>query len=114
MSTGNAEQSSMVCDHCAAKLGDVTLEVNQIFGLLSCVHVVEVDIFVTPLKIMNDSFIGELLLEDKDILEEVQNALFDIKVIELSDHSLLILKIPLVLVNQSISLVNDAADVVKD
>lgn len=114
MSTGNAEKSSMVCDHCAAKFGDVTLEVNQIFGLLSCVHVVEVNIFVSPLKIVNDPFIGELLLEDKDILEEVQNALFNIKVIELSDHGLLIFKIPLILVDQSVSLVNDAADVVKD
>ncbi len=104
----------MVCDYCATKFGNVTLEVNQIFGLLSCVDIVEVDIFVSPFKIVNNSFICKLLLEDKDILEEIQNALFYIKMIELGDHGLLIFKIPLVLVDQSISLVNDTANIVKD
>lgn len=81
----------MISDYCAAKLGDVALEVNQVLRLLSCVHIVEVDVFVAPLEVVDDSFVGKLLLQNENVLEEIEDALLDIKVVEFCYHSLLIL-----------------------
>lgn len=72
------------------------------------------DIFVSPLKVVNNSLISELLLENENILEEIQNALFYIKMIEFSNHGLLIFKIPLVLVDQGISLIDNTSDVIEN
>jgi shikimate kinase len=60
----------VVCDHCAAELGDITLEVNEVFRLLSRMHIIEVYVLVSPLKVMNDSFIREFFLEDENVLKE--------------------------------------------
>jgi hypothetical protein len=49
----------------------------------------------------------------KNVLEEVDDALVDIKVVKLSNHSLLILQVSFVGVNQSVALVDDRSDVVK-
>ncbi len=81
----------MISDYCAAKLGDVALEVNQVLRLLSSVHIVEVDVFVAPLEVVDDSFVGKLLLQNENVLEEIEDALLDIKVVEFCYHSLLIL-----------------------
>jgi len=51
------------------------------------------NIFVPPLKVMNDSFVSKFLFDDEDILEEVYDSLVDIEVIELCDHCLLTFKI---------------------
>jgi hypothetical protein len=89
----------MVGDHCAAELGDITLEVNEVFRLLSGVNIIEVNVLVSPLKVMNDPFIREFFLEDENVLKEFQDSLLYIKVIEFSNHSLLIFKVSLILVN---------------
>jgi hypothetical protein len=91
VSTCNAEKSPVISDYCAAKLGDVALEVNQVLRLLSSVHIVEVDVFVAPLEVVDDSFVGKLLLQNENVLEEIEDALLDIKVVEFCYHSLLIL-----------------------
>ena len=103
----------MVCNHCATELGDITLEVNQIFGLLSCVNIIEVNVFVSPLKVMNDSFIREFFLQNENVLKEFQDPLLYIKVIEFSDHSLLIFKVSLILVDQRIPLIDYTANVIE-
>lgn len=77
-------------------------------------HIVEVDVLVTPLEVVDDSLVGQLLLQYEDVLEEIQDALLDIKVVEFSYHSLLILQIFLVLVNQGVSLIYHTSDVVED
>jgi len=56
-------------------------------------NIVEMNIFVPPLKVMNDSFVSKFLFDDEDILEEVYDSLVDIEVIELCDHCLLTFKI---------------------
>jgi len=65
-----------------------------------------VDVFVTPLEVMDDALVSELLLNNEDVLEEVNDSLFDVEMVELSDHSLLVLKVFLVGVNQSVPLIN--------
>lgn len=72
------------------------------------------NVLVAPLEVVNDSLICQLLLDDEDVLEEVDDPLLDVKVVELSNHCLLILQISLILVNQCIPLINDVSDVVKD
>lgn len=81
----------MVSHYCAAELGDVALEVNEVLRLLSSVNIVEVDVLVTPLEVVDDSLVGQLLLQNEDVLEEIQDALLDIKVVEFCNHGLLIL-----------------------
>ena len=63
---------------------------------------------------MNDALVGELLFDDEDILEEIDNALFDVKVIELRNHCLLIFEILLILVDESVALVDDVSDIVEN
>jgi hypothetical protein len=103
----------MICNHCATEFGNVTLKVNQIFGLLSCMNIIEVNVLVSPLKVMNNPFVSEFFLEDENVLKEFQNSFLYIKVIKFSDHSLLVFKISLILVYQSIPLVNNTANVVE-
>ena len=104
----------MVGHHRSAKLRNVVLEVHQVLALLVRDHIVEVNVLVAPLEVMNDALIRQLLLHDKDVLEEVDDALVDVKVIELGDHRLLIFQVSLILVNQSIPLIDHASNVVKD
>ena len=71
------------------------------------------DIFVTPFKIVNDPLVCQLLFHDEKVLEEVDDALINIEMVELSNHGLLVLEIFLILVHQSISLIDDTSNVVK-
>tara|TARA_B110001450_G_scaffold104240_1_gene98722 strand:- start:602 stop:754 length:153 start_codon:yes stop_codon:yes gene_type:complete len=49
------------------------------------------DVFVAPFEVVNYSLVRQLLFHYKNVLEEVNNSLFNIKMIELSNHSFLIL-----------------------
>jgi hypothetical protein len=76
-------------------------------------NIIEVNVLVSPLKVMNNPFVSEFFLEDENVLKEFQNSFLYIKVIKFSDHSLLVFKISLILVDQSIPLVNNTANVVE-
>jgi hypothetical protein len=76
--------------------------------------VVEVDVFVAPLEVVDDSFVGQLLLHNEHVLKEINDALFNVEMVELRNHGFLILQIAFVLVNQSIPLVDYIAHVVED
>lgn len=103
----------MICHNSATKFRDVALEVYQVFRLFARMHIIEVNVFVSPLEIVNDTFICKLFLQNKNILEEVKYSFFDVKMIELGNHSLLIFEVFLILINESISLINYAPDVIK-
>jgi hypothetical protein len=75
--------------------------------------IIKMNVLVAPLEVVDNSFVGKLLLNYKNVLEEVDDALVDIKVVKLSNHSLLILQVSFVGVNQSVALVDDRSDVVK-
>ena len=77
-------------------------------------HIIEVNIFVAPFEIMNYSLVRQLFLYYKDILKEINDSFFDVKMIEFSNHCFLIFKITFVLVDQSISFIDDISDIVKD
>ena len=62
---------------------------------------------------MDDAFVRQLFLHDEDVLEKVNDALVDIKVVELGDHSLLVFQVTFVSVNQGIAFVDDTPDVVE-
>lgn len=104
----------MISDYSSAELRDIVNKVNEILRLLSGLHIVEVDILVAPFEVMDDPFISKLLLHNEYILEEINNSLLDVKVVKLGNHSLLVLKILLILINQSISFVYHTSNVVKD
>ena len=103
----------MIAHYSSAELGNVILEINKIFRLLVCRHIIEMNVLIAPFEIMDDSFIGELLLDDEDILEELNNSFFDIKMIELGNHCLLVFKIPFICINQCISFINHISDIIK-
>ena len=103
----------MVRHDCTTELRNVVFEINQVFALFVRYNIVEMNILVSPLEVMDDTLVREFFLDDKDVLKEVYDSLINVKVIELSDHCLLILEISLVLVDQSISLVNHASNVIK-
>lgn len=76
--------------------------------------IIEMNVLVAPLEVVDYSFVGQLLLNNKNVLEEVDDPLVDVKVVELSNHSLLILEVSFVRVNQGVAFVNDGADIVKN
>ena len=69
MAASHAKQPSVVAYDCAAKLGDVVLEIDQILTLLVCYHVVKVDVLVAPFKIVDNPLISKLFLNYEEILE---------------------------------------------
>jgi len=81
----------MIANNRSAKLGNIILKVDQVFGLFVRGNVVEMDIFVAPLKVMNNTLIRQLLLHNKDVLKKVNNSFFYVKMIELRNHRFLIL-----------------------
>ena len=80
----------MITDNGTAELWNVVLEINQILALLVRDHIVKMNIFVTPFEVVDYAFVSQLLLDYKDILEEIIDALIDVKMIELCNHGLLI------------------------
>ena len=62
---------------------------------------------------MDDAFVRQLFLHDEDVLEKVNDAFVDIKVIEFSNHGLLVFQVTFVGINQGISFVDDTPDVVE-
>ena len=71
-------------------------------------------ILVTPLKVVDDPLICEFLFNNKDVLKKLNDSFVYIEVVELSNHSLLILEVSFVRVNQGVAFVNDGADIVKN
>jgi hypothetical protein len=67
----DTEEATMVCDYSAAELRDVALEIHQVLRLLSRVDIIEVDVFVSPLEVVNYSLVGQLLLQNENVSEEV-------------------------------------------
>ena len=76
-------------------------------------HIVEVNIFVSPFEVMDDSLVRELLLDYEDVLKEINDTLINIEMVEFCDHGLLVLEVSFILVDQSISLINDTSNVIK-
>ena len=79
-----------------------------------CCHIVEMNILISPFKIVDDALVRQLILNNKNILEEVNNPFLDIEVVELGNHCLLVLKISFILVDESISFIDYVSYIVKD
>ena len=104
----------MVTNDCSTEFRNVVLEVYEVLALLVRDDIIEVNILVTPFEVVNYALIGEFLLYNEQVLEELDDSLVNIEVVEFCDHRLLILEILLVLIDQCIPLVDDATDVIKD
>ena len=77
-------------------------------------YIVEVNVFIAPLKVVDNPFVCQFFLYDEKILEKLNDSLVDVKMVEFCYHGLLIFQIFFVLVNQSIALIDYAPDVVED
>lgn len=64
------------------------------------------DVFVSPLKVVNYSFVSQLLLDNKQILEKFNYSLVNIKMVELSYHCFLVFQILLIVIDQSVSFID--------
>lgn len=103
----------MVRHYCPAELGDIVIEVNQILGLLVSLNIVEVNVLVAPFKIMNYSFVSQLLLDYEDILEEINYSLLNIKMVEFCYHSFLAFQVSLISIDHCIPFINDTSYIVE-
>ena len=72
------------------------------------------NVLVPPLEVMDDALISQFLLDDKNVLEKINDSFFDIEMVELGDHGLLIFQVSLILINERISLVNDISNIVEN
>ena len=82
--------------------------------MLESNDIIKVDILVSPLEVVDDPLVSQLLLHNEQILEELHNTLVDIEVVKFSNHRLLILQVLLIRVDQSVALVNDRSEVLED
>ena len=87
---GDAVEPSVIADNGSAELGNVDLKVNEVLALFVGYDIVEVYIFVTPFKIMNNALVCQLFLHYEKVLEKFSDSFVDVKVIELCNHSFLI------------------------
>lgn len=110
VSAGDTEQSSMVRDHGSAEFRNVLVEIYEILRLLLVDDIVEMNVLVSPLEVVDDSPVRQLLLDYEQALEELNDMLLDVYMIVLSDHGLLILQIGLILLDKSLSIINDVPD----
>jgi hypothetical protein len=62
-------------------------------------NIIEMNVLITPLEVMNNSLISQFFLNYENVLKEIDYSLFDIEMVKLGNHSLLVLQIPFVLVN---------------
>ena len=76
-------------------------------------YIVKMNVLVAPLEVMDDALISQFLLDDKNVLEKINDSFFDIEMVELGDHGLLIFQVSLILINERISLVNDISNIVE-
>lgn len=104
----------MITHDCSTKFGNIVLEIYQVLALFMLSHVVEMDVFVSPFKIMYDPFVGQLLLHNENGLEEVNYSFLDVEVIEFGNHCLLVFEVSFVLIDKRISFVDYVSDVIKD
>ena len=77
-------------------------------------YIVKVHVLVSPFKVVNDSFVSQLFFHYKDVLEEIKDSLLYVKMVKFRNHCFLVFQIGLILIYQSISLVNYASNVVKN
>ena len=110
VSAGDTEQSSMVRDHCSAEFRNVLVEIYEILRLLLVDDIVEMNVLVSPFEVVDDPPVRQLLLDYEQALEELNDMLLDVYMIVLSDHCLLILQIGLILLDKSLSIINDVPD----
>jgi len=113
MASSYAVKSTMITHNCSTEFRNIILEINKVLALFVRDHIVEVNVLVAPFEVVDDALVSEFLLDYEQVLEKLDNSFIDVKVIELSNHCLLILQIFLVLVDQGISFVNDTADVIE-
>jgi hypothetical protein len=91
VSASNTEQSTMIRHYSPTELGNIVIEINQVFRLFVCLYIVEVNVLVTPFEVVNYALVSQFLLHYEYILEEVNYSLLYVKVVELSYHRLLVL-----------------------
>ena len=63
---------------------------------------------------MDNAFISKFLFYNEKILKEIDYSFVDVKVVKLGYHCLLVFQVFFVSVNQTISLINYTANVVKN
>lgn len=71
------------------------------------------NVFVSPLEVVNYPFVSQLLLYNEQGLEKLNDSLIDVEVIELCDHRLLIFQVFLVVVDQGVPFINYRPNVVE-
>jgi hypothetical protein len=107
MPSADAVQTAVVTNNCAAKLGDVVLEVNQVLALFVGQHVVKVNVLVSPFKVVDNTFVCQLLLHNEERLEELSHSFVDVEVVKFRNHRLLVLQVFFEDIHECVSLVDN-------
>jgi hypothetical protein len=93
VSATNTKQSTVITDNSSTELRYVGFEVNKVFGLFKGDHIIEMYVFIAPLKVVNDTLICKFLFYNKNVLEKLNDPFVYVKMVELSNHCLLVLQV---------------------
>lgn len=77
-------------------------------------HIIEMNVFISPFKVVDNSFVGQLLFNNEDILEKVNDSFLYVEMVKFSNHCFLIFQVSFIGVNESISFINDVPNIIKD
>ncbi len=81
-----AKQSSMVSYNSPTEFRNVFVKVNQVLCLFAIDYIVEMDIFVAPFKVVNDSSVSQLFLDYEKALEKLNDMFFYVNMAEFGYH----------------------------
>jgi len=86
MSSCYTKQPTMISYNCSAEFRNVFIKIDKVFGLLSIYDIIEMNVFVSPFKVMNDPPVCELLFNYKKTLKELYNVFLNINMTEFRNH----------------------------
>jgi hypothetical protein len=80
----------VIGDHSSTEFRDVLVKIHQKFRLLSIDNIIEVNVFVSPFKVMDDPSVSQLLLHYEKVLKELNDVFLDVNVRVLCNHGRLL------------------------
>lgn len=77
-------------------------------------YIVEMYVLVTPLEVVDNPLVSQLLFNNEYVLEKIDYSLLDVEMVKLSNHGFLVFQVSFILVDQCIPFIYHVSNVVKN
>ena len=87
MPPSNTEDSALISDNSATELWNLEVDLKLNLELGQLLHIIEVDEFATPLKVVHTFGAGVALLQDEGVLKQLTELRLDVHLLVISDFA---------------------------